>query len=249
MVARLWQTTCQRTLQTPIPGKQLPKPGYLEANKKMKRISINGIIISIAIAATTVTANATQLTYNNNKMGSNVTINFPGHSGDQVFAGAFNCSLTGAPTVNPSPFNAFCVDLTHTISPGQTWDVFMTRLPDGGLNQSGRIAYLYTTFADGLVSNDDAAGLQLAIWDLLVDGGDGLGTGSFTVASAPAAASTAAANCLTLSEGQIGTATWFQSVGQDKQNLIGPRPVPEPGTLALLGTMALPLLGFCRRRK
>ncbi|HEY3414030.1 MAG TPA: hypothetical protein VGM51_13395 [Armatimonadota bacterium] len=174
----------------------------------MKRII--GYMLSLTFAATTIAADASQLTYNNNQIGPNVTINFPGHSGSRTFEGIFNGTLNGAPADNMSAFNALCVYLNRSTSPGQARDVFATRLPGAGLSRRGRIECIHSALAAGLT-----------------------GTEHYTA----------------LSEGQTGTATWFQSVGQDERSVTGPPPVPESGSMALLGTTALPFLGFCRRRK
>ena len=80
----------------------------------MKTNKMKAIGLALAIAA--VSANATSLTYNSHGAGANVTINFPGHTNYQVYAGALNCSLTAAPAGYPTPFKAFCVDLQHSIS-------------------------------------------------------------------------------------------------------------------------------------
>jgi hypothetical protein len=210
--------------------------------------SITGIITVLTLSVLTVSANAATITYQSNELGRNTTISNFGNTSN-TWAGLFNIGMTGAPADYPTQFRSFCVDLQHTISQGQSWDVNLTPIPDPGLNNSGRIAYLYTSYAAGIASNDDAAGLQLAAWDVLIDGGDGISTGNFQASNTTSGAVTAANGYLAASQGQSGTATWLVSTNGSRQNLVGPQPVPEAGSLSLIGTALLPLLGFSRRRK
>lgn len=209
------------------------------------------IIVCLTAAALAATANAAQLTFRDNVLGSNATIEYRG-VGEGTFAGFIGVGLAGAPASYPTSFRSLCVDLDHRVSWGEQWDVNLVPLPDAGLNQSGRIAYLYNKYINSLTTNDDATGLQLAVWDLVVDGGNGLDTGNFRVRQASAHAVAAGNQFIAESADKSDTATWLVSARGTKQNLIGPgcpgNSVPEPGSLALLGTVILPLLGFWRRR-
>ena len=211
--------------------------------------NITGIITVLSLAVITVTANAATLTYQSNAMGANATISNHGAS-QNVFAGLYTVGLTGGPADYPTQFNSFCVDLEHSMSTGNAWDVDLTPIPDAGLNNSGRLAYLYTTYSTTVTTDEDAAGLQMAAWDILVDGGDGLSIGNFQASNVSDSAVAAANKFITDSDGKTGTATWLVSTNGSKQNLLGPRSaVPEAGSLSLIGTALLPLLGFIRRRK
>jgi hypothetical protein len=211
--------------------------------------SIKMIAATVTIAATLTSAKAATATYLSNALGDNATISVNGNNED-VFAGLFRVSLAGAPAEYPTEFNSLCVDLFHSIYQGDSWDVNLTPLPDPNLNNGGRAAYLYSTYYNTLTSNDDAAGLQLAVWDIITDNGDGLSSGDFRASNVSTGAVTAANNYLSESAGKTGSATWMVSTG-GKQNLLCPHSasVPEPGSMAFLGTCALPFLGFARRRK
>lgn len=145
-------------------------------------------------------------------------------------------------------FSAYCVDSAHAPLFGSSYDVNMVTLPDAGLPNSGRIAYLYQSFASTVNNQDLGAGLQLAIWDVLVDGGDGLGAGNFR-ASSVTNTMNAAANFLTQSVGHSGTATWYQGPrgANQPQDLVGGTPVPEPVSILTLGAAAL--VAIRRRRR
>jgi hypothetical protein len=100
-----------------------------------------------------------------------------------------------------------------------------------------------------------AAAMQLAIWDLVNDGGDGLAAGRIQLSTAPGqltdpGVATLARQYLNQSAGKGADATVYTSVNgpQDMQRVI--TSVPEPGTwsLAAAGAAAL-LAGTARRRK
>lgn len=68
-------------------------------------------------------------------------------------------------TIDGSPFIAYCVDLDND-APGQ-WQAQL--LPVNVINGGLAIAYLFDTFAAGVTTNNQAAALQVAIWEVLDD--------------------------------------------------------------------------------
>lgn len=68
-------------------------------------------------------------------------------------------------TIDGSPFIAYCVDLDND-APNQ-WDAQL--LPVNVINGGLAIAYLYDTFAAGVSTHNQAAALQVAIWEVLDD--------------------------------------------------------------------------------
>lgn len=158
-------------------------------------------------------------------------------------AGAMSATLDGIQS-----FDAYCVDSLHAPLIGSSYPVTATALPNAGLANSARLAYLYETFAPTVDNADKGAGLQLALWDVLVDNGDGLSAGQFRASSVTTTMNQAAAY-LSSSVGHSGSATWYQGVpgANQPQGLIGANPVPEPASLATLSIAAVALLR--RRRK
>lgn len=143
-------------------------------------------------------------------------------------------------------FDAYCVDLDHWNSLPSSYpvDVLSTNL----LGNGQRIGYLYNTYANSVTNSTTGAALQLAIWDVLVDNGDGFGTGNLK--SSVSGAILAQANTyLASSAGQVGEASWLKSTGHGTggtryQDLVGPS-VPGPAA-------ALPFLtsiAALRRRR
>jgi PEP-CTERM motif len=94
------------------------------------------------------------------------------------------------------------------------------------------------------------AALQLALWDVVHDGGDGLDMGLMrSTASIPNDILTQAAAYITASAGQSSSnaVVWESVLGKTEgQQMIGQ--VPEPGTIGLLAS-GLALLGWKARRR
>lgn len=207
-----------------------------------------GLALMLPVAAT-----AAQVTYLGGGRGQSVAVITPyAPNGATYFAGEMNLSLAGAPAEYPASFIGFCVDLRHSVSTNDSYPVDLVPLPDAGLPNSGRIAWLYEAGLPTVVDNATAAGLQLAIWDVLTDNGDGLQSGGFRsdITGGVAAATSA---YLAASANQSGNATWLRSPTHPdgrRQDFVGPKPViPEPATASLLALGALPMVSFLRRRK
>jgi len=139
---------------------------------------------------------------------------------------------------------AYCVDLDHVIKNAWTASTAPVTVLNGGL----AIAWLYDTYAHTITTDVEAAGLQVAIWEILDDFGGALdaASGSF-VLNSPTAVRNAAQgylNSLPVDLSNYTTSSYILMSGNSprSQNLI----VPEPGTLALLGLSVVPVI--TRRR-
>jgi MYXO-CTERM domain-containing protein len=146
---------------------------------------------------------------------------------------------------------AFCVDLFTNIG-FSTYNTTPVEPPDypGG----ARAAWIYENYAPGVNSNVTAASLQLALWDVIHDGGDGLDAGNVRLSSSGSATLRLGAQTIILaSAGHTSSnATIWRNVsfsGVPAQTLITSRiNTPEPGTW-LMTAAGLCLAAFGRRRR
>jgi hypothetical protein len=208
-------------------------------------------------------ADLMQVSYESRGAGIISTIQY-NHQNVDAFIGQFNMKVVGG-----QAFESFCVDPTHDMHPGATITV-QPRSTDDGLHEGPQIAYLYNTYGQSVLSdNHAAAGLQIAIWELLVDGlGDGLSSGNIQYNSSLPNFDPTAYNDALFYLGQAAShtsaGTWLDAtpsdlLGNPGQSVLFPSapplvpqtdPVraPEP-TSALLVGLGLTGLAVWRRRK
>lgn len=157
-----------------------------------------------------------------------------------TYAGPQLISLDGG-----ARFDAYCVDLDHwnTLPSVFPVNVLSTDL----LTNGQRIAYMYNTYSGSVTNATQGAALQLAIWDVLTDQGDGLSAGNFR--SSVSSTVLAQANVyLSGSVGMTGQASWLKAThhgnGSQYQNLVGPA-VPGPAAALPFAAWAVAM----RRRR
>jgi hypothetical protein len=211
-------------------------------------MNTNRIAILATLAATLLANVATASTLNliapNTSRGTYLTMNYNG-SDVSGFAGAIATSIDGSAIL----YDMFCVDITtHSFLNNPYEAVGLP--PATAINNGGRAAWLFDTFNSAAQTVTTGAALQLALWDVIEDNGDGFATGLFrSTASIPNDILVQAAAYITASAGHTSTnATVWQSVlGKgDRQEMMGQ--VPEPSTIGLLAS-GLALIGWKARRK
>jgi len=209
--------------------------------------------------------------------GEHLYINENGAISDVYFAGVLLIRVSdGLASFNR---DALCVDLFTDIQIGRTFQTTLLRPDQVPGKHLDRVSWLVdnvlapddgTTFYSTLSSDNwvttpaQGAGVQLAIWDIVHDGGDGFYAGSVQASTALGRTTDAevlgwAMKYEMLSQGMSSDFAFvYDNVdvnGKEVQMLIGPRftdgpqpPVPEPSTFALA---LLPLLGLlvCRRMR
>ncbi len=175
------------------------------------------------------------------------------------YAGAILGNFNGGPT-----FTLFCVDLFTNISLG-TYD--STTVAPRVARNEGRAAWLYVNAFDPAVVNTPALGeaLQVAIWDIVHDGGDGPNAGRIQASiNTPLDVVQSWGQFLVNSEGQssVNASIYLNSLGivsyqtligvlQPGQNPPTDTNVPEPGSLGLMaiGCGSIAVAQFVRRRR
>ncbi len=146
---------------------------------------------------------------------------------------------------------AFCVDLFTNIGFSTYNTILGTPSSYGG---GERAAWIYENYNPGVNTDEAGAALQLALWDVVHDGGDGLSAGNVQLDPAGSASLRAVASAIvsasaghSSSNATILYNTSFE--GAPAQTLITSFiATPEPGTWLMMAA-GLCLTGFGRRRR
>ena len=206
-------------------------------------------------ALTTASATTIDFLGNDPARGMDITIQADGQT-VTWFSGFTNLILDGM-----QQQSAFCVDAFTEIWNGSHQVV----LEDPNtLNEGARVAWLMQNLATTVTNAVQAAGLQLAIWDIIHDNGDGLDFGRIQgLAATDQAVALAANGFIAASVGQSSAnATVYTNIaGPDAAQALmscganggtcggGETGVPEPRTLTTFALGALAVAFGTRRRR
>lgn len=223
-------------------------------NNKIKGLLLIGGIAIVGTVLLPQQASATTLLANFGT-GENVYLNVDG-TDVRDWAGSIKINVSG------SNATALCVDLFDSMKVNQTYG---TNLESSStINNGGRVAWLMDTELPVLSSASDLAGLQLAIWDIVVDNGNGFSSGRVKAATqhtTDAAALSEANSLLALSVGKSSTdgivyANYDLSSCTNVQTLMGVTgspnhqgAVPEPQSVTMMALGGLAGLWLKLRRK
>ena len=163
------------------------------------------------------------------------------------FAGLINATFEG------TPMAFLCVDLFTNIGYG---DYSSTPILPRALRNEDRAAWLYLYALPNVTTVVQGQALQLAIWDIIHDGGNGFSLGRVQQSAGSSAAVIQAASdylVVSLGKSSFAASIYLNSVpssGAPAQAFLGAfQPVPEGGSMGLmaLGGLALVAVGSYRR--
>lgn len=173
-----------------------------------------------------------------------------GNSQGGFYTAPYFLSQNGSPS-----FGAMCVDFTHHLTIGESWEASTTNLGSGDLSNTRlgaagyatyrEEAWLYEQFLNGAGSSGD---INFAVWALT--SADAKASAGWT-AGAQGWYDLALSTDLSAFDKEMvhfTVITPHDLTGTGPQEFITPVATPEPGSLALLGSGMLGLAGFARKK-
>jgi hypothetical protein len=143
-------------------------------SKVIRAVSL--VALSTAFSASISSAAMITLNSLNNNVTATVSANDGAGdsiSSDDVYVSQFNMTYTSDSDMQ-STFNTFCLDLFHSAAVGQEYDVTLRTDLATAFTNGSRIAQIFQDYGtQDLTSDpDQAAAVQIAIWDLSLNNHD-----------------------------------------------------------------------------
>ena len=205
-------------------------------------------LLGLCMAFCVPSAQAGILTLQGSGLGGSVPLTMNA-TVETVFAGQLFGNLDGRSIIT------YCLDLFTGID----YIAYNTTTgPPSGYSNGGRASWILENYGGRVNGNESAMALQLALWDVVHDGGDGLSVGSVILdGSASATIRNAAQDIILASFGHSSSnATILYNVdpstGFDAQTLITFDPslaTPEPSTYGLMGVGLTVILARWKRKR
>lgn len=242
-----------------------------EKNKVTNKLVFSAFFLGVLTAsASTITMDVNTLDFAN-RAGTLSFSENGGRSEVSGWAGVIQLKFDGAPSTGF--YDSLCVDLFHDISVYSSYQV--TPQAVSSIVNGGRVAWLYNNWVSlgsmqsvaqtlGVTTNEVGMALQLAIWDIVHDNGDGLnrglvrstsGTGQNVVRTAnyfeQASAGQVASDAAIYVDAVNGIVTQRQisvPFAMLTQNSFAVE-TPEPGTVGLAGLALAGIVAASRLRR
>jgi hypothetical protein len=230
--------------------------------KRVVRALLALVSSSVLLASSVVQAGTIEGKFDGVSPGDSINFTLNNGNTQSTTAGVFDWTqISGPKLASGNSFETFCIDLTHHISPGGTYKYNLDgptsnnadaqELAGGlGATKAPLLNELFGKYYDPHFGNETAAAFQIAVWDIVYDGGVPTANSPFKVTSTGTAETDALLWLNNLDPNKVANLVILDSSPYgDHQNQITLQPTPEPSALVLTSIGIVGLLGMAWRRR